>query len=95
MTRIVTTTYRYKRPPPKRKAAPEQSTDAAYWLSTDTNLKNPTPTLHLESCSTLRRSRWRALRALTGPLTWAQIAILPDQGYRTCGLCKPTGEFRP
>ena len=98
MTRIVTTTYRPKRPPKKRKAVaieahrfPEQSANTTtYWLSTNIELKTAPITLHLEGCSILRRSRWRKLRVLTGPLTSAQIAVLPDRGYQTCGRCKPT-----
>jgi hypothetical protein len=89
--RIVTTVHRYKRPAKKRKAVaieahrfPEQSANTTtYWLSTNIQL-------HVEGCSIVRRSRWRKLRVLTGPLTWAQIAVLPDRGYQTCERCKPT-----
>ena len=96
--RIVTTVHRYKRPAKKRKAVaieahrfPEQSANTTtYWLSTNIELKKAPITLHVEGCSILRRSRWRKLRVLTGPLTWAQIAVLPDHGYQTCGRCKPT-----
>ena len=95
--RIVTTVHRYKRPPKKRKAVaieahrfPEQSANTTtYWLSTKTELKDPTITLHVEGCPVLRRIQWRTLRVLTGPLTWAQIAVLPDHGYQACGRCKP------
>jgi hypothetical protein len=113
---IVTSTYRYKRPPQKRKAVaidvpavvaqrkraagpaksvqaahrfPEQPAHTTYWLSTKTELKDPTITLHVEGCPVLRRIQWRTLRVLTGPLTWAQIAVLPDHGYQACGRCKP------
>ena len=96
-TRIVTTSYRYKRPGKKRKPValeahrfPEQPANTTYWLSTNIELKKAPITLHVEGCSILRRSRWRKLRVLTGPLTSAQIAVLPDHGYQTCGRCKPT-----
>jgi hypothetical protein len=95
MTRIVTTAYRPKRPPRKQKAAVTveahrfSEQPVIYWLSTNIELKNPPITLHVEGCSILRRSRWRRLRVLTGPLTWAQIAVLPDHGYQACGYCKP------
>ena len=69
---------------------PEQSANTTYWLSTNIELKKAPITLHVEGCSILRRSRWRKLRVLTGPLTSAQIAVLPDHGYQTCGRCKPT-----
>ena len=60
-TRIVTTTHRYKRPPRKRAAGPAKSVQAVqrfpelpahttYWLSTKTELKDPTITLHVEGC---------------------------------------------
>jgi hypothetical protein len=99
-TRIVTTTHRYKRPPRKRAVGPaksvqpahrfpEQPANTTYWLSTNIELKKAPITLHVEGCSILRRSRWRKLRVLTGPLTWAQIAVLPDHGYQACGRCKP------
>jgi hypothetical protein len=96
MAVTVTTVHRYKRPPKKRKAVaieahrfPEQSANTTYWLSTNIELKKAPITLHVEGCSILRRSRWRKLRVLTGPLTWAQIAVLPDHGYQACGRCKP------
>jgi len=96
VTRIVTTAYRYKCPPKKRKPFaleahrfPEQPANTTYWLSTNIELKKAPITLHVEGCSILRRSRWRKLRVLTGPLTWAQIAVLPDHGYHACGRCKP------
>jgi hypothetical protein len=95
--RIVTTTYRYKPPSRKRKAVaieahrfPEQPANTTYWLSTNIELKKAPITLHVEGCSILRRSRWRKLRVLTGPLTSAQVAVLPDRGYQTCGRCKPS-----
>jgi hypothetical protein len=69
--------------------SPEQPANPTYWLSTNAELKGPTITLHVEGCPILRRSRWRALRVLTGPLTWAQIAVLPDHGYQACGRCNP------
>ena len=69
---------------------PAQTANTTYWLSTNIELKNPPITLHVEGCPVLHRSRWRKLRVLTGPLTSAQIAVLPDHGYQTCGRCKPT-----
>jgi hypothetical protein len=69
--------------------SPEQPANPTYWLSTNAELKGPTITLHVEGCPILRRSRWRALRVLTGPLTRAQIAVLPDHGYQACGRCNP------
>ena len=63
--------------------------NATYWLSTKTRLKDPTITLHLEGCPILRISQRRTLGVLTGPLTWAQVAALPAQGYQACGRCKP------
>jgi hypothetical protein len=110
---IVTTAYRPKRPPRKRKAvsiagpaiiAPrkraagpaksghrfaEQPAKPTYWLSTNIELKKAPITLHVEGCHILRRSRWRTLRVLTGPLTWVQITVLPDHGYEACGRCNP------
>ena len=77
---------------------PEQSADTTtYWLSTNIELKTAPITLHLEGCSILRRSRWRKLRVLTGPLTSAQIAVLPDRGYQHVGGASPRlrREFRP
>jgi hypothetical protein len=62
--------------------------NTTYWLFTKTKLKHPTITLHAEGCPILRHSRQRTLGVLTGPLTWAEIAALPD-GY-PCGRCKPT-----
>jgi hypothetical protein len=63
--------------------------NTTYWLFTKTKLKNPTITLHAEGCPILRLSRRRTLGVLSGPLTWAEIAALPDKGY-PCGRCKPT-----
>jgi hypothetical protein len=71
-TRIVTTTHRYKRPPRKRAVGPAKSVQAVqrfpelpahttYWLSTKTELKDPTITLHVEGCPVLRRIQWRTL----------------------------------
>jgi hypothetical protein len=65
---------------PRRHRFSEQPANATHWLSTNIELKNPPITLHVEGCSILRRSRWRKLRVLTGPLTSAQIAVLPDHG---------------
>jgi hypothetical protein len=66
--------------------------NTTYWLSTNIELKKAPITLHMEGCPILRRSRWRKLRVLTGPLTSAQIAVLPDRGYETCGRCKPEAD---
>ena len=66
--------------------SPEKPANPTDWLSTNAELKGTTITLHVEGCPILRRSRRRALRVLTGPLTWPQIAVLPDHGYQACGL---------
>ena len=62
------------------------------WSVTNIELKKAPITLHVEGCPILRRSRWRKLRVLTGPLTSAQIAVLPDRRYQTCGRCKPEAD---
>src|ERR1700760_1183963 len=64
------------------------TTCTPYWLFTKTRLKNPTITLHAEGCPILHHSQWRTQGVLTGPLTGAEIAALPDQGC-PCGRCKP------
>jgi hypothetical protein len=68
---------------------PMSPDNTTYWLSTKTRLKDPTITLHLEGCPILRISQRRTLGVLTGPLTRAQVAALPAQGYQACGRCKP------
>jgi hypothetical protein len=69
--------------------APTPPDNTTYWLSTKTRLKDPTVTLHREGCPILRISQRRTHGVLTGPLTWAQFAVLPAQGYQACGRCKP------
>jgi hypothetical protein len=68
---------------------------AAYWLFTKTDLNNPATTLHREGCPILRHSQRRTRGVLTGPMTWAQVAALPDEGYQACGRCKPAASSAP
>ena len=83
----------------RRRATCERSAplpdDTAYWLFTKTELNNPTTTLHREGCPILRHSQRRTRGVLTGPITWAQVAALPDEGYQACGRCKPAASSAP
>jgi hypothetical protein len=44
-------------------------------------------TLHRDGCALMRQVRWD--NRWTGPLTWDEIALLPDDSYFVCGRCKP------